>query len=329
MPQPAATQELAGALADVVRGALGTPVQIEDLRRLSAGASRQTYSFDAVADDQRQRLILQRDAGPGGGISLGGNLERDATVLRVAAEVGVPVPHVVASGSCAEGPLSTSYVITRRLEGEALPQRLLRDDRYRDARRALPTQLGQALGRIHQIDPTVVPGLQPLEPLDNERAVLDQLGWPSPAFELGLRWLDARRPATTATTLVHGDFRNGNFLVDESGLVAVLDWEIVHFGDPLEDLGWLCVRAWRFGSDQPAGGFGSREELYAAYEATTGAVVDRQAAHWWEVYGTLRWGVMCMMQAARHLLGSTRSVELATIGRRVAEQEHDLLELIQ
>ena len=94
--------------------------------------------------------------------------------------------------------------------------------------------------------------------------------------------------------LVHGDYRTGNYLADETGVTAILDWEGAHLGDPVEDLGWVCVKSWRFGSvDKPAGGFGSREELWAAYERAGGGEVDPARAHWWEVFGTVRWGIIC------------------------------------
>jgi aminoglycoside phosphotransferase (APT) family kinase protein len=129
--------------------------------------------------------------------------------------------------------------------------------------------------------------------------------------------------------VVHGDFRNGNLIVGPEGLRAVLDWELVHAGDPMEDLGWLCTKAWRFGNvDLPVGGFGTYDQLVGAYEKESGRVIDRDALRWWEVLGTLKWGVMCIMQATAHTSGAVRSVELAAIGRRVCENEWDLLELI-
>jgi aminoglycoside phosphotransferase (APT) family kinase protein len=127
--------------------------------------------------------------------------------------------------------------------------------------------------------------------------LLERLGEPHPAFELGFRWLEATRPTTSKVAVVHGDFRLGNLLVDPSGLRAVLDWELAHLGDPLEDLGWFCVRAWRFGSPLPAGGVATREELVRAYESAAGTTVDLDALRWWEVLGTLKWGVICIMQA--------------------------------
>jgi aminoglycoside phosphotransferase (APT) family kinase protein len=129
--------------------------------------------------------------------------------------------------------------------------------------------------------------------------------------------------------VVHGDFRNGNLMVGPDGIRAVLDWELVHAGDAMEDLGWLCVKAWRFGNvDLPVGGFGRYEQLIDAYEDEAGRPLDRQALRWWEVLGTVKWGVMCIMQATAHTSGAVRSVELAAIGRRVCENEWDLLGLI-
>src|SRR5690606_26243043 len=137
-----------------------------------------------------------------------------------------------------------------------------------------------------------------------------------------------RGDSEAAPVVVHGDFRNGNLVVGPDGLRAVLDWELAHLGDPLEDLGWLCVRAWRFGAEPRVGGFGPVDELVGAYEATAGVTIDRAALHWWEVLGTLKWGVICVVQASTHLSGMIRSVELAAIGRRVCEVEHDLLLLL-
>ena len=128
--------------------------------------------------------------------------------------------------------------------------------------------------------------------------------------------------------VVHGDLRLGNVIVDEHGLAAVIDWELVHLGDPLEDLAWACVKAWRFGAPLEVGGLGTIDELVGAYESAGGRRVDRQALHWWLVEKTLQWGIGCMGQAHVHLSGAVRSHELAAIGRRVAEQEWDLIELL-
>ena len=195
-------------------------------------------------------------------------------------------------------------------------------------------QLGEILARIHATDLATLPPLARREAADHIaglRRQLDLLGQPQPVFELALAWLDRRKPAPTPrTVLVHGDYRTGNYLADESGVTAILDWEGAHLGDPVEDLGWLCVKSWRFGAvDKPAAGFGSREELWTAYERAGGGKVDPARAHWWEVFGTARWGIICHNQAFRHLSGSIKSMELASIGRRAVETEVDLLQLLK
>jgi aminoglycoside phosphotransferase (APT) family kinase protein len=158
-------------------------------------------------------------------------------------------------------------------------------------------------------------------------AELDRIGEPHPALELGLRWLRLHLPDPVAPALVHGDFRLGNWIVDEAGLVAVLDWELCHAGDPAEDLGWMCIRSWRFGADdRAAAGCGGRDELLEAYAAAGGRAISRDELHFWEVYGNVRWGVITRIQAS--VAGDLRSLERAAIGRRTAEPEWDLLAMV-
>jgi aminoglycoside phosphotransferase (APT) family kinase protein len=153
--------------------------------------------------------------------------------------------------------------------------------------------------------------------------------WPRPVFELALRWLRDHDPGpSNEVTLVHGDFRHGNLIIGPDGVRAVLDWELAHLGDPMEDLGWICVNSWRFGEiEKPVGGFGSREELFAGYEEG-GRKADPSRVKFWEVMGTLRWGVMCCGMMQRFRSGPDHSMERAMIGRRASETEIDLLRLL-
>lgn len=318
---PGELDDLAAALRAELRAS-----EVVGLQRLSGGASRETWSFDAVVDGEVRPLVLQR-ARPGSTNESG--MGTEASVLRAAAAAGVPVPTVRACDDWRDDrPLGPAYMVVDRLPGESIARRILREPALERARARLAGQCGRALAGIHGIDPARVPGLEDTDPLVRYREVLDEHGQPHPAFELAFRWLADHRPPATGRTVVHGDFRNGNLLVGEEGLVAVLDWELAHIGDPLEDLGWLCVRAWRFGGAPHVGGFGTVDDLVDAYEAAGGASIDRDALHWWEVLGTLKWGIMCIGQAETHRSGVARSVELAAIGRRVCEQEHDVLVLL-
>jgi aminoglycoside phosphotransferase (APT) family kinase protein len=288
--------------------------EIIGLTRLSGGASRQTWRFEA--DGQPLVLQLQRDGD-----------ERDMAVeigaVRAAACAGVPTAMIVAA-STDRLQLGAAYMILDWVEGQTTPRKILRDDEFIGARRVLTAQMGMALARIHALDPTPIAGLADVDQLDQYRERLDTLGEPHPTFELAMRWLEANRPAVVGHGVVHGDFRLGNLMVGEQGLRAVLDWELVHVGDPMEDLGWLCVKAWRFGSAKPVAGVADYEELFEAYEEAGGCRVDPEVVRWWEVLGTLKWGIMCIVQADAHLSGMARSHELAVIGRRVCENEHDL-----
>jgi aminoglycoside phosphotransferase (APT) family kinase protein len=325
---PTPADDLAGRLSTVLSSA-----RIEGLVRLSGGASRETWSFDSldVRSGERRELILRRDpvalAGEQGPGKRDG-MELEARLLAAAARAGVPVPTVRAAGPADERRLQSSFLIVDRIAGETIARKILRDDRYSTARGVLTQQCGAALAKLHRIDPTTVRGLEPSDELAKYREVHNLIGRPNPVFELAFQWLANNRPGHVTECVVHGDFRLGNLIVDDSGLASVLDWELAHLGDPMEDLAWLCMRAWRFGGKHPVAGVGSYEELFAAYETASGTTVDREAVRWWEVLSTLKWGVMCESQAHAHFSGALRSVELAAIGRRVCEQEHDLLALL-
>jgi aminoglycoside phosphotransferase (APT) family kinase protein len=219
-----------------------------------------------------------------------------------------------------------------RVPGETLGRRLVRDAEYAEARRRLPFQLGAAAARIHTIDPARAGPLRQTSidiGLDGSCALYKANGVNRPVVEWAFRWLREHRPAGEATPcVVHGDMRNGNIMVGPDGLRAVLDWEAVHIGDPMEDLGWICVTSWRFGEvEKPAGGFGSRAELFAGYEAVSGRPVDAARVRWWEVMGTLRWGMSCAL-FGREFQDGDRSVEKAAIGRRASETAIDLLAIL-
>jgi aminoglycoside phosphotransferase (APT) family kinase protein len=279
------------------------------------GASRETWSFEL---DGRP-LVLRRDPA---GAPRGGAMRREAALLVAAAAAGVPVPAIVDADD--------NSIVMTRLTGETIARRILRDEAFATARSRLVGQLATALAALHRgVAPGDVADLpEPGDLLADLRDALDASGEPHPALELGVRQLAASRPPSTARVVAHGDFRLGNLMVDDHGLVGVLDWELAHIGDAAEDLGWLCVRSWRFGGKLPVAGVGERGELLAAYAAAGGSDVDAETLAWWEAYGTLRWAVICLQQAATHLSGAVRSVELAVIGRRVCEVELDLLDLL-
>lgn len=310
-------------VADRLGRSLGGTVT--SLRRLSGGASRVTSAVDlAGADGTRRALVLQQRRGEGPTPAAGVAME--AALLRAAASAGVPVPAVVGAGA-ADG-LDDGWLVVERLDGETIARKLLRDDAYAAARARLTGQVAQALARIHAIPVEGVPDLPPSDPFRRPLEFLDAIGESRPVLELAGRWLEAGRPRPTGRTVVHGDYRLGNLLVGADGLQGVLDWELAHAGDPAEDVGWLSAPAWRFGGSGDVGGFGRLDEFLEAYAAAGGAAIDPATVRWWQVFATLKWAVICALQASVHLSGAVRSVELAAIGRRVCESEWDLLGLM-
>jgi aminoglycoside phosphotransferase (APT) family kinase protein len=314
-------------------------VTIGNFRKMPGGASREIWSFDCTMErdsEVKQRaMVLRRDPGAH---NIATNRRHEFLVIRAAYEEGVPVPEVF---WFSEDPavLGSAFFIMEKVEGETLARRLLRDEAYARARAVMPQQLAEILAKIHRVDPAKHHLDFLAEPGENaaltevqryeenfRRLALE----PHPAFELAFRWLHARIPKTPRNTLVHGDYRIGNVIFGPDGVRAILDWELAHRGDPMEDVGWMCVRAWRFGNDQkPVGGLGTREDFFKAYEKAAGVEVDPEAARFWEIFGNLRWGIITITQARTHLDGFVNSVELASIGRRTAETELELLNLIE
>jgi aminoglycoside phosphotransferase (APT) family kinase protein len=313
-------------------------VRASGLRRLAGGASRLLWSVDLELAGERLPLVLRQD--PPGRVVPGG-METEFLLLRAAAEAGVPVPRVHWCDPEGDA-LGAPFFAMERLEGEAIPRRLLRDARYEHARRGMTAELGAILARVHAIDPEAeaLRGrlARPPEGVSPAAAEVERIAQgvrafavePHPVLDLAERWLRERAPAPPRLGFVHGDYRIGNVLFDEKGVRAILDWELAHVGDPVEDLGWLCVRAWRFGNDALcAGGVGTREELVSAYEAAGGAAVDPEALRFWEACGNFKLALVFITQARAYLDGAHRTVELASLGRRTAEAEEELLRILE
>jgi aminoglycoside phosphotransferase (APT) family kinase protein len=299
--------------------------------KLSGGASQETWTFDIVHPGGNTGAILRR-APPGFGASPGraAGLDAEAVLMQLAHDAGLPSPRVMHVLK-PEDELGTGFIM-QRIEGETIARKILRDEQFARARPILARQLGRVIAGIHGLPALKLPKLREMsatkEIADLEREYRS-FGWPRPVFELALRWLRERDPGPSKeVTLVHGDFRHGNLIIGSDGVRAVLDWELAHFGDPMEDLGWICVNSWRFGEiDKPVGGFGSREELFAGYEEA-GRKADPDRVMFWEVMGTLRWGIMCCGMMQRFRTGPDHSMERAMIGRRSSETEIDLLRLL-
>ncbi|MEO1476535.1 MAG: phosphotransferase family protein [Pseudomonadota bacterium] len=317
---------IAGSLAPGAQG-------IRNLKRLSSGASQETWAFEVVVGDSFIPLILRR--APGGSSAARSEaaigLSGEADLIDRARQNGVPAPQVL--HICKpEDQLGEAFIMAR-IEGETLARKILRDDPYAHARTVLSKQCGRALAGIHAIAVTDLPMLESsfgLDQLSRYEEIYRSFDVPRPIFEFAIKWLRDHAPEAIGPVLVHGDFRLGNLMVDHAGLAAVLDWELAHIGDPREDLAWICINSWRFGvSDNRVGGFGKLDALLDAYADAGGTEISISDIDWFEMLGSLKWGVMCMIMYEAFRSGADPSVERAAIGRRVSETEIDIINLLE
>lgn len=304
-------------------------VDVTAARPLSGGASQELWSVIVRTANGEARTVLRRSPDSRVRSELAIPIELEAELIAAAYAAGAPSPRVLYVLRPEDG-LGAGFFM-EHIDGEALGQRIVRHEAFAAVRPRLARQCGDILARIHALPrPTALPATPVAEIIDALERQHRNERWPRPVFELTFRWLRENAPDDVAPRVLHGDFRTGNLLIGEEGVRAVLDWELAHAGDPMEDLGWLCVNSWRFGAiDKPVGGFGERDDLYAGYEAAGGAPVDPQRVHFWEVLGTLRWGVICTMSGIALRDGVATGVERALIARRASETELDLLNLLE
>jgi len=322
---------LSGLLSQVVDGF----ESLSSVTQLTAGASQETYRVVCATSGEDVTLALRRAQPTAEADSSVGSisLETEAALLQLAHEAGIPEPAVVHVLEKGDG-LGSGFLM-EWLQGETLGQRIVKVDELAQLRPRLAFLCGEALARVHALDYNAekirdaLPTVSPEKLIDETWAQYQALDVPVPMIDYTWRWLKSNLPSHSRTTLVHGDFRNGNLMVSPSGIEAVLDWELAHIGDPVRDLGWLCVNSWRFGrSELAVGGFGQLEDLLAGYESVAGIAVPREEVHFWQVFGSFWWAMATLLMANAWRKGDTPSLERPVIGRRSSEAQMDCVNLL-
>ena len=305
-----------------------------EVDRLSGGASQETYRLVVKTSGGQQRLALRRT--PGGEYAeitpQHPGLDVEALLMQSALAVGVPEPEVYYVLQ-REDELGDGFLM-EWLDGEALGARIVRSPEFEAIRPKLAYECGRVLAKIHSIDLDAT-GLRerlweipPAEFVEQTWERYRLLDTPQPMIDYAARWLMDNLPEQHETALVHNDFRNGNFLLSPDGIVAVLDWEVAHVGDPMRDLGWMCTNSWRFGASDPVGGFGQYEDMFKGYEDESGKAVDPDHVKFWEVFGSFWWSVGCLGMAEHYRSGPDQTVERPAIGRRTSECQVDCVNLL-
>jgi len=326
--------EFHAKLAQVVTSRLADCDGLISVARLSGGASQETYRMEVDSGGETRTLAMRRAVeGTYNDLTLSRpGLAGEAELMRQASAAGVPSPAIY-------------YVLTREddlgdgfimewIEGEALGARIVRQPEYATLRQTLAYEIGKILARVHQIDVTSPPLrdlLVQTPPTDFIQQTWDRyiaFDTPQPLIDYTARWLLENLKPAHELVLVHNDFRTGNFMVNEREVVAVIDWEAAHVGDPMRDLGWICVNSWRYGGDDPVGGFGSYEDLFRGYEEVTEQTVDLDEVKYWQVFGSFWWATVCLGMVAQFRGGPDASIERASIGRRASEALVDCVNLM-
>ncbi|MDZ3993517.1 phosphotransferase family protein [Pseudomonas sp. Teo4] len=324
-------QQIQQALSAWLSQLLDQPVVIEHSERLSGGAIQENWLLQGRVNHTPQRWVLRTDAASVVAASM--SREQEFAVLSIAHQAGVKVPEPL--WLCLDrSVIGREFFIMQALGGTASGHHLTRAPNLPEGRPNLCEQLGANLARLHRVIPPQPalaflpqPAADPaLASIEQYRRFLDALPGAHPVLEWGLRWCEENRPTPLPPRLIHRDYRTGNYLVDGSELTGVLDWEFAGWGDPREDLGWFTARCWRFSRpDLEAGGIGRLEDMLAGYHSVSALELDGESLAFWQVMAHLRWAVIALQQAERHVSGQQRSLELALTGRMVAELEQEIL----
>ena len=320
-------EELASVLSKKLLE-VGIEGKISNLEPLTGGASKEIWKFEVSDAKQSAKMILRRGSGIEGPLAI--KTADEARIQKEVIKVGAPVPIILAV-SKKEEELGDAYIM-HFVEGESIARKILRDKEYKKALPILAYQCGEAIARIHNVDInnfSFLPKKPAEDQLEDLYSTYQSFEQPSPVFEYAYLWLKEQDFGNFQESLVHGDFRLGNIIVNADGLQSIIDWELAHIGNPLQDLGWVCGNSWRFGkNDKVVGGFGELEDLLEGYNSVSKLKVNKEMVRCWQVFGTFRWGVICLIQAYAHLNGTINSIEKAAIGRRVSETEIDIVDLL-
>lgn len=301
--------------------------KIKNLVPLTGGASADINRI--IFEDNKEFIVRRSVIKDKAVMAIPKNME--AKIQKIVKEYGAPVPEIIMEFS--EGAEIGEGYVMQSVGGETIPRKILRDDSYKNIRNKLPYEIGKSLAQIHKTKLEKLQDLEKItfsESLEKLFIIYESFDQPQPVFDLAFKWLENQKILDYEEVLVHGDYRFGNFIISEKKLESIIDWELAHIGNPMEDLGWLCVRSWRFGNvNKRAAGLGDVDELIAGYEANSEIKIDKSQLDIWQLYGSLKWGIICMVQTFAHLSGAVKSLEKAAIGRRVSETEFDLMNMIK
>ncbi|WP_372656674.1 phosphotransferase family protein [Hydrogenophaga sp.] len=319
----------------------GKPVRVSGLKRFPAGLSWVTIGFNAASPGEKPLELILRVGDPGGLFSPYSSRPEYEALAALSSVPGLPIPKAYehSDDPCI---LGAPFVITQRVHGDTPTPWRGADERGEAANQSLGRDFADALGAIHAFDWTGTPLAEWAHgregPITPQTAALHETrywarhtqmrgGPTSPQMHYAMRWLEANAPEAERITIVHGDYRVGNFLQHEGRITAILDWELVHLGDPHEDLAWAGLRTFAAGTTR-IGGLIDREAFYRRWQDMTGLRVRHEVVRYYEVLVQFKMASMLMGAMIRVQTGRSRDVRMAAMGFQLTSTLMELNKLI-
>ena len=326
-------ENLQKIISEIIAEFIPNFMSVDEISRLSGGSSNESWKIEINTKEDKKILVFRRT--PGGNLKDEESnnfvdIADEAKVMDIAKDFDVPVPKILKVINHKD--IGKGFFM-QFIKGETLGNRIVNNEEFEQVRPRLAEKCGEIIANIHKIPISKFNNIRTSEAeeeLLRYEEVYKSHNQYIPVFEYAISWLKDNLPKKIPLKLIHGDFRNGNLVISNEDLIpGVLDWELFHLGDPYEDLSWICVNSWRFNKiDLPVGGFGKREDMYLSYEKISNEKLDRSRLKFWEVLGTLKWGIMCLNMIEIYRSGFDKSIDRASIGRRSSETEIDLIRKI-
>ena len=286
-------------------------VSVTQISRIHGGASRQTYSIDLAYEDatgpKTKGVILRRDP-PDSLIDTERRVEF-AAIKSAYGQADLPVPEAMFLETGVEVLGAPFFVMGRVEGGETLNP--FQIDMIDPHRAEIGEQFFRHLGSIAALEVAGSALAQETETPEPDACWRRELEYwaneirtnavhPQPVAEAAIRHLERNPPPPAQRlSILHGDYRSGNFLHDGAGkITAILDWEMAHIGDPYEDLAWATDPLWCGNDMARAAGFLPWPEAIEVWQTASGCQFDPAAFEWWSIFSHLK-GLGIWLSSAR------------------------------
>lgn len=322
--------ELSRRIAAFVEQQSGRPVRLGPLKRYAVGFSWLTLGVPVQGidgDDGVHELILR--LGPDYGLFAPYSAMPQVLAMRTLEGSAVPVPRVYWYSDDASL-LGAPFLFCEKVSGSAVvpwvsPGSPPLEEGYR---KRLGEQFIDALAALHQVDWRTKPIVDMAADITEGNAARVAVNFweaqiqrwamrPYPMVEWAIRWLKDRCPVAPRVSIIHGDYRTGNFLETDGRITSILDWELVHLGDPHEDLGWASLPTYMGGSKLICR-LAEPDWFYERYERGAGFPVSQASVRYYRALSLLKLAATHMAAARCFEEGRFNDMRMPAMGSQIA-----------